>query len=298
MKKVLPAALAAFMLTSTGVPAGAETTEPAAYVAIGDSLAAGQTPDQAIDAGYADLIAQELMRNQPVAFYTKDLAFPGLAAGDVLERIESDEAQDVLSKANLITVSAGANDLLRLVQADPATGAITFDQLTANFVLNNAREQIELLLAELAEQAPQADIYVMGYYFPYPHANDLQKPGLVKQLELLNVILEQEAIDAGAVFVPVAEAFGTEAVTEIPNPADVHPTVTGYQKMANAFFDQYKSAWQVEAEELPQPAPVTFEELREQRDQQEQQKSAAQPTDPVREAELDTLALSKPRIFL
>ena len=33
------------------------------YIAIGDSLAAGQTPNRAIDTGYTDLIAQELQRS-------------------------------------------------------------------------------------------------------------------------------------------------------------------------------------------------------------------------------------------
>ena len=44
------------------------------YIAIGDSLAAGQTPNRAIDAGYTDLIAQELTTNGPASFLFKSIS--------------------------------------------------------------------------------------------------------------------------------------------------------------------------------------------------------------------------------
>lgn len=90
------------------------------YVAIGDSLAAGQTPYKEIDVGYSDLIAMKLSSIGQLSFYTKELAFPGFTTADVLERIRTEEAQNLLANATLITVSAGgANDLLRLVQVNP-----------------------------------------------------------------------------------------------------------------------------------------------------------------------------------
>ena len=149
MKKYWIAAVAGLLFFSGSASAQAELKIPAAYIAIGDSLAAGQTPEREIDAGYADMIAQELSRNQPVAFYSKNLAFPGFTTADVLDSIQSDEAKSVLASANLITVSAGANDLLRLVQDDPAQGSLTFQQIQADFALNEARKNMELILAEL-----------------------------------------------------------------------------------------------------------------------------------------------------
>ena len=38
------------------------------YIALGDSLAAGQTPNRAIDTGYTDLIAQKLTTNWTAGF--------------------------------------------------------------------------------------------------------------------------------------------------------------------------------------------------------------------------------------
>ena len=267
MKKYWIAAMAGFLLFSGTASAQAELKIPAAYIAIGDSLAAGQTPEREIDAGYADMIAQELSRNQPVAFYSKNLAFPGFTTADVLDSIQSDEAKEMLASANLITVSAGANDLLRLVQGDPAQGSLTFQQIQADFALNEARKNMELILAELTELSPNADVYVMGYYFAYPHVRDSQKSGTAKQLDRLNEILERSAEKAGATFVSVDQSFGDDAVDKVPNAADVHPNAAGYQAMANAFFDEYQATWTVEDFELLPPNPLTFEQIMEAQEQ-------------------------------
>lgn len=287
MKKYWIAAMAGLLLFSGSASAKAELKIPAAYVAIGDSLAAGQTPERQIDAGYTDMIAQELSRNQPVAFYSKNLAFPGFTTADVLDSIQTDEAKAMLAAANLITVSAGANDLLRLVQDDPAQGSLTFQQVQVDFALNQARENMESILSELAEQSPDATVYVMGYYFAYPHVRDSQKSGTAKQLDRLNEILKRSAEKAGAVFVSVDQPFGADAVDKIPNPADVHPNAAGYQAMANAFFGEYQKTWTVEDFELPPPNPLTFEQIMEAQEQAEQpnpeereaEKTAQQPSD-------------------
>nr|WP_316046123.1 GDSL-type esterase/lipase family protein [Planococcus glaciei] len=152
MKKYLVAVLAFVVLFGGTMSVQAEVKTPAVYIAVGDSLAAGQTPNSQIDTGYSDLIAQELASHQPVAFYSKNLAFPGFTTEDVLERIQSPEAKEVLSAANIITLSAGANDLLRLVQSNPAQGTLVFQQIQADFALNKARINTEMILAELKKR--------------------------------------------------------------------------------------------------------------------------------------------------
>lgn len=276
MKKYMILLLTILLLAFGSSPAYAAVQIPAAYVAIGDSLAAGQNPNSEIDAGYADMIAQELARKQPVAFFSKDLAFPGFTTEDVLERVKSEEAKKLLASANIITLSAGANDLLRLVQADPREGSLAFSQIQADFALNSARQNLDEILNELNKLAPKADIYVMGYYFAYPHARESQKEGTAKQLDLLNVILKQSAEKAGAIFVPVDGAFGDDAADKVPNAGDVHPNFKGYQAMANAFLDKYQKGWKVEDSELPKEAPLSFEEIIEQ---QEQETDSAAPAD-------------------
>ncbi len=243
------------------IKTNAQVIGPVSYVALGDSLAAGQTPNREIDTGYSDLIAQELARNQPLAFFSKDLAFPGFTSADVLKRVQSKEAKPLLQSANVITISAGANDLLRLIRADERSGSLSFQQIPVDYSLNTVRKNMQTMLSELKKIAPKAQVYVMGYYYAYPHARDSQKGGTAEQLDLLNEILAKVAKDAGAQFVPVAPAFGDSA-DKVPNPGDVHPNVEGYRTMANSFFNVYaKGAMQVMKNEVPIANPLTFEEI-------------------------------------
>lgn len=232
------------------------------YVALGDSLAAGQTPYREIDTGYSDLIAQEISRNQPLAFYSKDLAFPGFTTADVLARVQSKEAKFLLANANVITISAGANDLLRFIQVDEKSGSLSFQQIPADYSLNKARENMIVLLSELKKIAPKAQVYVMGYYFAYPHVRDSQKIGIGIQLNKLNTILALVAKEAGVSFVSVDKAIGQSAKDMLPNPSDVHPNIEGYRAMANSFLSVYSNgSSQVTKFEIPKANPISFEEL-------------------------------------
>ncbi|MGY4797471.1 SGNH/GDSL hydrolase family protein [Lysinibacillus fusiformis] len=244
------------------------------YVEIGDSLAAGQTPYQEIDAGYSDLIAMKLSLIGQLSFYTKELAFPGFTTADVLERIQSEEAQNLLANATLITVSAGANDLLRLVQVNPNAGTLAFSQLQADYALNLARKNMISILDELEERAPKAKIYVMGYYFAYPTVHPTQKEGTNAQLVRLNTILQHQAEQAGAAYINVYDAFGLNATNYLPNSADVHPNIEGYRQMANSFLRVYSGsdALNISSLELPEPNPISFEEILKQQSSVKPQK--------------------------
>ncbi|MFJ7665025.1 SGNH/GDSL hydrolase family protein [Lysinibacillus sp. NPDC097162] len=233
------------------------------YVALGDSLAAGQTPYQEIDAGYSDFIAMRLGKMGQLSHYTKELAFPGFTTADVLERVKSEEASEVLANATLITISAGANDLLRLVQVNPMAGTLAFSQLQVDYALNIARKNIAEMLAELKLRAPNAKVYVMGYYFAYPNVHATQKEGTNAQLMKLNTILEQQAEQAGMTYINVYDAFGLQATQFLPNIADVHPNFEGYRQMANAFLKSYSGSdmLAISTSELPKPNPMTFQEI-------------------------------------
>ncbi|WP_342599013.1 SGNH/GDSL hydrolase family protein [Psychrobacillus sp. FSL H8-0483] len=239
----------------------AEAKGKEVYIALGDSLAAGQTPYRAIDAGYTDLIAQELTRSNQLALYSKALAFPGYTTADVLSTVRTKEAKELLKNATLVTISVGANDLLRLVQVNPSNGSVAYQKVPVDFALNSARKNVEEIIKEVKVIAPKAKVYVMGYYFAYPHVHESQQEGVRKELDTLHTILKAEAEANGATFISVAEIFEAQAKELLPNAADVHPSLEGYRLMANAFFSQYNKGLQVYPYELPAPNPLTFEQL-------------------------------------
>ncbi|MFT9819499.1 SGNH/GDSL hydrolase family protein [Lysinibacillus sp. NPDC056185] len=271
---------AIFMMVFCASSAFAHTEN---YLSIGDSLAAGQTPYQQIDTGYSDLIAMRLRMTGQLSFYTKELAFPGYTTADVLKRVQSEEASDLLANAKLITISAGANDLLRLVQVNPTAGTLAFTQLQTDYALNIARKNMAEILDELKVRAPKAKFYVMGYYFAYPNVHSTQKEGTNAQLVKLNTILQQQAEQAGAIYVNVYDAFGLNATNFLPNISDVHPNFEGYRQMANAFLHKYSGskALAISSNELPKPNPISFEQILEQlakAEQKQEEKETPSPT--------------------
>jgi len=234
-------ALAAVLLLSAAGCGQEQTKLSIEYVALGDSLAAGQTPYSEIGSSYADIIAEKLDSAEQLAAYTKELAVPGYTTDNVVEQLESEEATDLVKSANLITISAGANDLLRLVQLNTSTGTLEFNEERVDEELEDVQENMESILSVLKSQAPDAQIYVMGYYFPFPQLEDDQKAELAQQLDRLNETLKTTAEEQAAVFVPVDDAFGEDAIDKLPNAEDIHPNREGYEAMAEAFFDLYEN---------------------------------------------------------
>ncbi|MEK4230792.1 SGNH/GDSL hydrolase family protein [Solibacillus sp. FSL H8-0538] len=245
------------------LPVGVKAQAVENYIVLGDSLAAGQTPYSQIDAGYTDFIALQLTRSGQLANFTKELAFPGYTVANVLASVQTERADELLADATLITISAGANDLLRLVSHNPNAGTLSFSQLTADFALNTARKDFATLLETVGVKAPNAKVYVMGYYFPYVNVHESQKAGTTKQLVTLNAILQQEAEIAEATFVPVYKQFEVAGPNYLPNVEDVHPNQNGYRVMANAFLEIYAGNESLAMPEnaMPTPNPLTFEEI-------------------------------------
>lgn len=259
MRKII----VSFIFCIVLLPTAASANEQEVYIALGDSLAAGQTPYSQIDAGYTDYIALQLERHGKLAHFSKELTFPGYRVGNVIETVQSEKAEPLLSEATLITLSAGANNLLPLITHNPQQGTLAFSQLNANFALNEVRTQMEELLSLINEKAPKATVYVLGYYFPYVSVHKEQADGAVEAVQLLNAILKQETEEAGHIFVDVYEAFDQHHKTHLPNVQDVHPNQLGYRTMANEMLKSYSGndAFILPVEAMPAPNPKTFEEL-------------------------------------
>ena len=91
------------------------------YLSLGDSLAAGQTPNNTIEESYGDYIQEYLKDKEVLEFYTKDFSKSGYRSIDLLNDLKENKEikvngknitiKNALIKADLVTVSIGANDL-------------------------------------------------------------------------------------------------------------------------------------------------------------------------------------------
>ncbi|MGW9168684.1 SGNH/GDSL hydrolase family protein [Agromyces sp. NPDC055658] len=233
----------------------------AKYVALGDSIAAGQGAGVPLDsclrtgAGYANLLD-----DQPRINLLRNAGCSGASITDVVEQ----QLGQLNQGTTLVTITAGAGDLqIGAVYAacvpDPQTPACAAAYGAAQQVLASGviGPRMAALIAAAHERAPRAQILVTGYPVPF----DLAVPGFPTAIDqaviALNGFVGGAATGAAASgapvsFVPVAEAFAGHGAASGPaawigaDPADpvtfLHPNAAGYDAYAELLHSAYLEA--------------------------------------------------------
>lgn len=233
------------------VPNASANTDVIRYLALGDSLAAGVTPTKELGKGYADFAKESLEAEKLLGSYSKNFAVPGEKTDELLKKLmENTELQQAVKQSNTITISSGANDLLRESKLDPEKKILLIDETKIPGVLKNIATNYASILTVIKNLNPDAKVYVMGYYYSFPYIADIQKPKLIELTKALNQTIQLTSSTMGATFVPVYELFGEDPKQFLPNPTDIHPNAAGYQLMSTAFLGSLATATAV-AKDLP-----------------------------------------------
>ncbi|MFB7158738.1 S-layer homology domain-containing protein [Lysinibacillus sp. NPDC056232] len=218
------------------------------YVALGDSLAHGMNEVGMIGLGYTDFVAQTLQQDGFITSYNKGFAYSGYTTKDVLEDLQNNVEKPVvgfgyqsekvklhtsIKEAEIITLTAGANDLIPILKESQTTGINATEMLKASQV---AIKNIAAILEELKKLNPNAQVYVMGYYnsFPY-YSEDLQNQ-FKMLLKVMNATIKTTVEKAGAVFVPTYDIVAKDVPSYLPNPDNIHLSEAGYLAVANEAF--------------------------------------------------------------
>lgn len=224
------------------------------YVALGDSLAIGVNEQNKFGKSYTDFIAEELRAYHLLASFSKGYAFPGYTTTDVLTQMKANALRladvgiqedglpertlDAVTEADFITISAGANDLLRHVRMtdtgiiiDTANRDATFAQIAKNY---------EDIFATIYEVNPDAHVYVMGYYNAFAHVSEQYEAQAQQLLAQLNQTIATVAQAQNAVFIETAAAIDSDIDRYLPNPTNIHVSEAGYEVIAHQFL-QYMS---------------------------------------------------------
>jgi len=250
MKRRIIAALAAVALGAGLLAAGAAspaTASPqtvAKYVALGDSIAAGQGGGAPLDAclrttgGYAAQLDQV-----PKVNLLRNAGCSGATIEDVWGQLSQ-----VNRGTTVVTLTVGANDL-HLDQIYAACVAVPSggDINTCLGAIQGAKVAapllavpLEALIDEIAVRAPNATIVVTGYPHLLEYVPDPVAPinGLIAELngatDDLNDAIQAAADAAGAEYADVVGAFAGHGIQLAPVPSDpyfgpgLHPTYAGY----------------------------------------------------------------------
>ncbi|CZQ96278.1 Hypothetical protein Tpal_1982 [Trichococcus palustris] len=222
--------LLSFMATGT---ASANTNmKTIDYVALGDSLAAGQNP-YGTEHGYSypNSIKNMLASSGNPGSY-QNFGVSGYTTWDILNQLNNPKIQKFLTNAEIVTLDVGANDILGLpaVQAylaAPSASTLSTAQTVVMAELPNIGYRIGTIISSIKGINPTAKIYVMGYYDAFP-----SNPELIGLIQGLNGAILSAAAATGVTYV---NTWGTVTPADLPNASDIHPNHEGYKAISADF---------------------------------------------------------------
>lgn len=224
------------------------------YVAIGDSLTEG-VGDTTEQGGFIPLLSQELQTSYHYDVASNNYGVSGNTSRQILTRMfQEEKIQKSLTRANLMTLTVGGNDVMAVIRKDLANLKASSFTKPAQLYQKHLREIIELA----RQNNKDLPIYVVGIYNPYY----LNLPDLTQMQEIIdkwnegtqkvtaeykNVYfvsineLLYKGVDGGqtAVEAPSSDSDSGEVTNNVLSESDrFHPNNIGYQIMSKAVMEK------------------------------------------------------------
>ena len=235
------------------------------FVAIGDSLTEG-VGDETASGGYVPLVASTLEEAFSInSIEIENYGVAGDRSTQILKRInEQQEIQDDIASAEIISVTVGGNDLMKVIQNNILGLSVEkFEKPGEKYQANLTK-----LLTTIRQLNSTAPIYILGIYNPYyiyfPEITEMQTiidqwntrtQAVVEQEERMYFVPINDLIYQGIISDEEAsEVPDADTLNELRNNAiyegdNFHPNYNGYQLIAKAFTNKMKETkddWLIE----------------------------------------------------
>ena len=213
------------------------------YLSLGDSLAAGQTPNNTISESYGDYVSEYLKDKGVLEFYTKKFAKSGYRSIDLLDDLNNNKKIDIkgkkitikhaLIKADLVTLSIGSNDLFYKLNIGNEFDMNEFDDIYT--YVDESINDVDKLLYEL-RKACKEQIMVFGFYNPFTNfssslANTVEPIILYANEKMKNLVKKYDMT-----YVDIHDAFLAND-NYLPSKLEIHPTKDGYKSMSRSVIN-------------------------------------------------------------
>ncbi len=202
------------------------------YLALGDSLAKGDGAYGEKIKSYSDYVSEYFKEKKLLETYIDDFAKSGYRTTDLTKAITDNvrvkvgnkliTLQNALIKADLVTVSIGANDILNKINIDKP---LNYSEIY-NYI-DDLSDDLDELLTLLREYCKE-DIVLVGYYNPYPSLNNKNTDDI---FEYLNTKYKKISKEHNVTYVEISMLF-KENPGFLPNEKDIHPSEEGYKAIA------------------------------------------------------------------
>lgn len=217
------------------------------YLNLGDSLAAGEGAYDKKVKGYSDYVKDYLKQKNLLEIYVNDYATNGYRTTDLINVIEDNKRikkndkeitiQNSLIKADLVTLSIGANDIINRISFQ---NSLDYNQIY-NYIDDLSKDLDKLL--KLMRQYCKEDIIMIGYYNPYPYLNNPETNDI---FNYLNKKYKEICNEYNVTYIEIDNLF-KENPNFLPNENNIHPSEEGYKAISgeiiSAINKKLLNAW-------------------------------------------------------
>lgn len=211
-------------------------SEEKILVGLGDSLTQG-VGDERKMGGYLGRLATEMETFQGVSQI--DLwneAKRGRRSDQLLKQIQSGEINESLKKADVIVMTIGGNDIMRIVKQDLFKLRVDAFQ---NELLVFAKRYGEIII-EIRKINPGAPLIILGLYNPFSIVTDQANEFDQILANWNNTINNVAYSDINSCFVPVNDLFNSNSKM-VYHTDFFHPNSKGYEQMTDRVLESLKS---------------------------------------------------------
>lgn len=202
--------------------------------AMGDSLTQG-VGDETDNGGYVGILEDSLNQNSDTAAETvqvDNFGKRGNRTEQLLERMEQEEIQNSIREADLVLITVGANDVMKIIKDNVAS--LDYQQFVE--AQDDYERNLRDVIIKTKELNPGAEIHLLGVYNPFEkYFNHI--PELNQIISDWNRISKQVLSEFERTnFIPIRDIF-ENTDEDILWEDNFHPNEVGYKRIAERVLE-------------------------------------------------------------
>lgn len=209
-------------------------------VSIGDSLTQG-VGDETESGGYVGILNHTFEDNH-MNISIENFGKRGNRTDQLLKRLENKEISSAIKDADIVLITIGANDIMKVVRSNYTNLHLEpFQEEKMGYI-----ERLTAIFHKINEINPDTQIYLIGFYNPFERYF-----GDIEQLDMIlndwnqagqSVTEEFENVS----YIPTEDLF-SNSTTNLLSEDNFHPNTSGYKLMAQRVLE-YLSEYYEETE--------------------------------------------------
>lgn len=209
-------------------------------VSIGDSLTEG-VGDETESGGYVGILNHTFEDNR-MNISIENFGKRGNRTDQLLKRLETKEISTAIEDADIVLITIGANDIMKVVRSHYTNLNIEpFQEEKISYV-----ERLTAIFNKINELNPDSQIFLIGFYNPFErYFGDIEQLDII--LDDWNTASESVTEEFENVYyIPTEDLFSNSTINLLAED-NFHPNTSGYKLMAQRVLE-YLSNYDEETE--------------------------------------------------